>query len=210
MKLDYDDQREVDSLKLKPLHYENQFDVASGAYTLKIVFSAGGDGFGKLEMPLIVGTYQTSEFNASGIALSKESHPATDLRMDVDALLVDDQTPLIAAGKRIIPYGSSRFKKTDPAGFYFEIYEPLLAAAEPDKRPDVAVQIRTLDRKTLEAKTDSGVIKLNTQTANASGTLPVSVSMPLTQIEAGSYLLEVKALDSAGNTVRRVAPFDVE
>ena len=73
LKLDYDDQRQVDSLKLKPLHYENQFDVASGAYTLKIVFSAGGDGFGKLEMPLIVGTYQTSEFNASGIALSKES-----------------------------------------------------------------------------------------------------------------------------------------
>ena len=150
LKLDYDDQREVDSLKLKPLHYENQFDVASGAYTLKIVFSAGGDGFGKLEMPLVVGTYQTSEFNASGIALSKESHPATDLRLDVDALLVDDQTPLIANGKRIIPFGSNRFKKTDPAGFYFEIYEPLLAAAEPDKRPEIGVQIRTLDRKTLE------------------------------------------------------------
>jgi VWFA-related protein len=210
LKLDYDDQREVDSLKLKPLHYENQFDVASGAYTLKIVFSAGGDGFGKLEMPLVVGTYQPGEFNVSGVALSKESHPATDLRLDVDALLVDDQTPLIANGKRVIPFGSNRFKKTDPAGFYFEIYEPLLARAEPEKRPEVAVQIRTLDRKTLQAKTDSGVIKLNTQTANTSGMLPVSVTMPLTQVETGSYLLEVRALDSAGNTVRRVAPFDVE
>ena len=123
--------------------------------------------------------------------------------------MVDDQTPLIANGKRVIPYGSSRFKKTDPAGFYFEIYEPLLAAAEPDKRPDVAVQIRTLDRKTLQPRTDSGVLRLNTQTANASGTLPVSVTMPLTQVETGAYLLEVKALDSAGNTVRRVTPFDV-
>ena len=34
--------------------------------------------------------------------------------------------------------------------------------------------------------------------------------MPLTQVETGSYLLEVRALDSAGNTVRRVTPFDVE
>ena len=173
LKLDYDDQRQVDSLKLKPLHYENQFDVASGAYTLKIVFSAGGDGFGKLEMPLVVGEYQTTEFNVSGVALSKESHPSTDLRLDVDALLIDDQTPLIANGKRIVPSGSNRFKQTDPAGFYFEIYEPLLAAAEPENRPEVGVQIRTLDRKTLQPKTDTGVIKLNTAAGqrerNASG-----------------------------------------
>ena len=54
LKLDFDDQRQVDGLKLKPLHYENQFDIASGAYTLKIVFSAGGDSFGKLELPLVV------------------------------------------------------------------------------------------------------------------------------------------------------------
>ncbi len=210
LKLDFDDQHEIEALKLKPLHYENQFDIASGAYTLKIVFSAGGDGFGKLESPLVVGAFQTTEFNISGVALSKESRPTTDLRLDVDALLLDDQTPLVANGKRIIPFGSSRFKKTDPAGFYFEIYEPLLATAGPDNRPEVGVQIRTLDRQTGQPKTDSGVLKLNTQTANASGVLPVSVTMPLTQVEAGSYLLEIRALDSGGNTVRRVTPFEVE
>ena len=37
-----------------------------------------------------------------------------------------------------------------------------------------------------------------------------SKTMPLTQVQAGSYLLEVRALDSAGNSVLRVAPFDVE
>jgi hypothetical protein len=210
LKLDFEDQREVDGLKLKPLHYENQFDIASGTYTLKVVFSAGGDGFGKLESPLVVGTYQAKEFNVSGVALSKESHPATDLRLDADALLLDDQTPLIANGKRIVPSGSSRFKKADPAGFYFEIYEPLLATAGPENRPEVAVQIRTLDRQTGQLKTDSGVVKLNTQPANTSGMLPVSVTMPLTQTEAGSYLLEVQALDSGGNSVRRVTPFEVE
>jgi hypothetical protein len=40
--------------------------------------------------------------------------------------------------------------------------------------------------------------------------LPVSVSMALTQFETGSYLLEVQALDSAGNKVRRVAPLEIE
>ena len=210
LKLDYEDQREVDSLKLNPLHYENQFDIASGAYTLKLVFSAGGEGFGKLEMPLVVGEYKPDEFNVSGVALSKESHPATDLRLDVDALLLDDQTPLIANGKRIVPYGSNRFKKTDPAGFYLEIYEPLLAAAKPENRPEVGIRIRTLDRKTQQPKSDSGVVKLNSAPASATGTLPVSVNMSLAQFEAGSYLLEIEALDSAGNTARRITPFDVE
>jgi hypothetical protein len=86
----------------------------------------------------------------------------------------------------------------------------LLATAGPQNRPDIGVQIRTLDRQTLQPKTDSGIIKLNTAPANASGMLPVSVTMPLSQVEPGAYLLEVQALDSAGNSVRRVAPFDVE
>lgn len=209
LKLDFDEQREVDSLKLKPLHYENQFDIASGAYTLKVVFSAGGDGFGKLEMPLVVGEYQTNQFGVSALALSKESVAATDLRLDVDALLIDDQAPLIANGKRIIPFGSNRFKKTDPAGFYFEIYEPRLAAGAP-MPPDVGVQIRILDRKTGEPTTDSGVVKLDTKVANSSGMLPLSVSMALAQVQTGSYLLEVRALDSTGNSGRSVAPFEVE
>jgi VWFA-related protein len=210
LKLDFDDQRQIDALKVKPLHYENQFDVASGSYTLKVVFSAGGDSFGKLEMPLIVGAYRDSEFSVSGMALSKESRPATDLALGLDALLIDDQTPLIANGKRIIPFGSNRFKKTDPAGFYFEIYEPLLAKAGQQNAPEVAVQIRTLERQTGQLKSDSGLLKLNTQPANENGMLPVSVTMPLTQVEAGSYLLEVLAQDNAGNSMRRVAPFDVE
>jgi VWFA-related protein len=210
LKFDYDDPREIDELKLKPLHYENQFDIASGAYTLKIVFSAGGDGFGKLEMPLVVGEYQTNGFNVSGVALSKESYPAADLKLDVDALLIDDQTPLIANGKRIVPFGSNRFKKADPASVYFEIYEPLLAADAPQSDPVIAVQIRALDRKTLQPATDSGLIKLNTKAANSNGVLPVSASLSLAKLAAGSYLLEIQARDSAGNSVRRVAPFEVQ
>jgi hypothetical protein len=210
LKLDFDDQRQIDALKLKPLHYENQFDIASGAYTIKIVFSAGGDSFGKLELPLVVGEYQPNQFGLSGLALSKESHLATDLRLDVETLLIDDQTPLIANGKRIIPYGSNRFKKTDPAGFYFEVYEPLLATAGAQNPPEVGVQIRTLNRQSGQPITDSGLIKLNTKVANENGTLPLSVTMPLTQVASGSYLLEVQALDSAGNSTRRVTQFEVE
>jgi hypothetical protein len=54
MKLDFDDKKQMEAFKEKPMHYENQFDVASGKYNLKVVFASGGESFGKVEMPLAV------------------------------------------------------------------------------------------------------------------------------------------------------------
>jgi hypothetical protein len=207
LKLDFDDQKQVEAFKLKPLHYENQFDINSGAYSLKIVFSAGGESFGKVEMPLVVGTYQPKEFSVSALALSKETHAATDLTLSSDSLLIDDQTPLIANGLRIVPAGSNRFKKADPARFYFEVYEPIQNLEKPEA---VGVHIRILDRKTLEAKTDTGLIQLDTKPAPGSLVIPVTGTVPVGQLTAGSYLLELQAVDAGGSTARRVTQFDVE
>ena len=49
LKLDFDDKKQMEAFKEKPMHYENQFDVASGKYNLKVVFAAGGESFGKVE-----------------------------------------------------------------------------------------------------------------------------------------------------------------
>jgi len=207
LKLDFDDQKQADAFKLKPLHYENQFDINSGAYTLKIVFSAGGESFGKVEMPLVVGTYEPNQFGVSALALSKETHAATDLTLGMDSLLIDDQTPLIANGLRVVPAGSNRFKKADPARFYVEVYEPVQSS---DKPGAVGVHIRILDRKTLEAKTDTGLVQLDTKPEPGSPVIPVTATLPVGQLMAGSYLLELQAVDAAGNTARRVTQFDVE
>jgi VWFA-related protein len=207
LKLDFDDQKQVDAFKSKPLHYENQFDINSGAYALKIMFSAGGESFGKVEMPLVVGAYRLEEFAVSAVALSKETRAATDLTLGLDSLLIDDQTPLIANGMRIVPTGSSKFKKADPARFYFEIYEP---GQNSDKPTDVGIQLRVLDRKTFEPRTDSGVIKLDSKAEAGSPMIPVTGTVPVGALMAGSYLLELQAMDTAGNTARRVAQFDVE
>ena len=41
VKLDFENQKEVQSFKERPMHYENQFDVAVGVYNLKVVFDSG-------------------------------------------------------------------------------------------------------------------------------------------------------------------------
>jgi hypothetical protein len=52
VKLEFENQKEVQAFKEKPMHYENQFDVAVGVYSLKVVFDSGEASFGKLEAPL--------------------------------------------------------------------------------------------------------------------------------------------------------------
>ncbi len=52
MKFDFDNKKQLEEFQQKPLHYETQFDVASGKYDLKVVFSSGGASFGKVQSPL--------------------------------------------------------------------------------------------------------------------------------------------------------------
>jgi len=200
LKLDFDSQKEIDELKQKPLHYENQFEIASGQYSLRVVFSSGGESFGKLEQPLVVEPYDKSQFNFSGLALSKEVRAASDLTLDLDALLVDDRTPLVANGLRIVPDGSNRFKKTDPMTFYAEIYEPSPIAA--------GLRIRILDRKTSDVIGDSGPMKADTP--KAPGMVPLAIKIPIADLPSGSYVLEVQATDTAGKAIKRAADFELE
>ncbi len=52
-------------------------------------------------------------------------------------------------GLQLIPSGSDQFKTTDRAGFYVEIYDPLLTGSNP---PKVGIQMSVIDRKTGEKK----------------------------------------------------------
>src|SRR6201999_773025 len=92
-------------------------------------------------------------------ALSNKMRKANEIDGALDATLIEDRTPLIAQGFQLIPAGSMQFKKTDQAGFYVEVYEPLLS--NPDaKDVAVALQMRVFDRNTKEQKFDSGPFRI--------------------------------------------------
>ena len=95
----------MEAFQEHPYHYENQFDIASGQYDLKVVFGASNDSFGKLELPLAVEPYDSKQFGLSGIALSKEFFKAGDAGSALDVELISDRKPLIAQGMQIVPNG---------------------------------------------------------------------------------------------------------
>ncbi len=207
VKLDLENQKELAVFRQKPLHYENQFDVASGQYNFKVVFSSGGESFGKLEQPLVVEPNDGNQFGLSGLALSKEVHKVADLETALDTELLEGRSPLVALGLQFTPTGANRFKTTDPATMNLEIYEPLLVGGNP---PQVGVELRLVDRKTGERKVDSGVLEVANFMHAGNPVIPVGLRLPVASLAAGSYRAELTASDSAGKSVVRSADFEIE
>lgn len=211
VKLQSGSKKEVESASEQPVHYESQFDVASGTYNLKVVFVSGGESFGKLEMPLVIEPFDSKHFKLSGLALSKNFFKVSESGQSLDSVLLQDRTPLITQGLQIVPAGSTTFKKTDSVVVYAEAYEPLLANNDPAaKVPVVAIKLRVLDRKTAAEKFDSGMSRIDNMIQKGNPVIPLGMKVPLDTLVPGSYQLELSAVDSGGNTAKRVADFDVQ
>lgn len=210
LKLDFTSKEEADAAKKQPLHYENQFDIASGKYTFKIAFTESGDSFGKLEMPLEIDSFASNQFAVSGLALSKEYHRTSELGAGLDLALIEDKKQLIADGIQVVPVGNKTFTKSDLAIFYVELYEPLLASADAQNAPVVGIQMRVLDRKTGEEKSNTGLLKLDPPPLLGNAVIPLAEKMPVSKLDPGSYQLEVTAADSAGNKAKRTTDFDIQ
>ncbi len=196
MKFDFDNKKQLEEFEQQPLHYETQFDVASGKYDLKVVFSSGGASFGKVQTPLTIDPYDSKNFALSGVALSNKIHRVTDLDVGLDAELLEDQKPLVSKGIQLVPSGSNIFKKTEPAAVYVEVYEPLLL--QPNT-PKVGLQMRLVDKKSGEQKLDTGFINVLAYSQSGNPVIPVALKIPVETLAAGVYRAELKAVDEAGH-----------
>lgn len=207
LNFDFDekDKLAVERFKAHPIHYETEFQAAPGKYNLKIVFSSGNDGFGKLEGPLEIEPFEGKDLTLSALTLSREARPAGDVS---DLSLLAEVTPLVAQGMRILPTGSNRFKKTDNPVFYVEIYEPRLAEAKPDFA--IVVQLVLKDRKSGENKGDSGLMRLDTSKMVNTTTIPLGQRVPIANLAPGWYALEFSVKDTADKAFKRTVDLEVE
>ncbi len=211
--LEFDSQQEVDAFLKTPYHYQNQFDIAPGQYTFRMAFSSdssGAQGFGKVEMPLTIDSWDGQRLSISGLALSHDAHPASDLASGLDVSLLEGARPLVSKGEEAVPTGTAQFHAGEPGYFYFEAYEPLLAAAKPDGRlPLVGVRIRVLDRATGAPKQDTGVKTVGNYERPGNPTIPIISPLPVANLPPGAYKLEVSGLRETGAPVIRTTDFEI-
>lgn len=209
VKLDFHEKKDVDVFKEHPYHYENQFDIGAGQYNLKVVFSSGGDAFGKIEQPLNVGIYTFKTFALSTFALSNKILKTTDPMASVESALLEDRTPLTFEGLQVIPSAEARFKNDEKVAAYLEVYDPRIIKMDPAKPVLIGLQFKVLDAKTNELKQDTGAFRIKVPDHAGSPTIPYAGLVPVSGLAPGAYKLEIIAMNDANDTVRRSMPFEI-
>ena len=210
VKLDFDDKKQMEAFKEQPMHYENQFDVASGKYNLKVVFASGGESFGKLELPLAVDPVRLQAVQYERTGVEQGGAESFRSRHRAGCSAARRSCPADREWSAIGAYGSNRFKKGDLVAFYAELYEPLLVNGDPKTPPVVAFEIRVLDEKTGEQKENTGLMRLGLPAEIRHPTVPLAEKIPTASLNPGSYKVEVKAMDNAGKEFKRTTDIQIE
>ena len=190
-----------------PYHYQNQFDAAPGDYKLTVVLSAGGDAFGKFESPLDIDAYDGKHFSLGGLALTNSAQKVNDIPETMDAVLLEDRTPLVVKGLQIVPSATNRFKHTDNVIVYSEIYEPLITGQAP---PVVAMGYTILDRASNNKVFFTGAQRCDEFIQKGNTVIPIGMKVKVDDLKPGSYRLVLQAVDSAKNSApNRIVDFDI-
>ena len=204
--IDVENRQRADEFTRAPYRYQRQFTVAAGKYLFSVAIGAGPNAVGKVEMPLEVDPWNAASFGIGGIAFSTEARPV-DVASEGSGPILEGRTPLVAGGRRFVPASTSRFKRSDQLYFYTEVYDPALEGGSPSA---LTMEYRVLDRKTGEVKQDTGMAGVASYVSPGDPRVPFATRVPVAQLPAGSYRLEVRAGHTlGGETVARTADFDL-
>jgi VWFA-related protein len=207
VKLDFEKSEWQQFLK-GPFRYYNNFSIGSGKYLFRVVLGAGGQKFGKYEVPLTIEPYTGQEFSLSDLALSNRVVPISQVTASLDAALLEERAPLVSNGVELMLSSNNRFKRSDMVGLYVEVYEPQMLKPLP---PSVGIIMAVVDRKTNQPVYNSNTILVNSMAQRGNPIVPVVVPVPITKLPAGDYQLQVQARDATGGvSTLRQAEFTLE
>jgi predicted phage tail protein len=104
--------------------------------------------------------------------------------------------------------GNTQFKKGEILYAYFEVLEPLLGR---DASTNVQVQMRVVDVKSGEVKSDSQPISAMAYVKPGNPVILIGRGINIKDLPAGSYRLDVRAANSHGkSSAWRSVNFTVE
>jgi VWFA-related protein len=179
-----------------PMHYENQFAIAPGQYRLSVVLSGGSQKFASYQTGLAIDPYDGKKFSLSGVALSDAFGPVAELGGALDADLLADRTPLVVKDLEFTPSGSNRFKKSEKAALYTQIYVPRLTEPNP---PTVKFTYMVMDPKSGKPLVGVAAMDVTSYEQKGSPVIPVAFKLPLEKLDKGEYLLEMQASEGPGD-----------
>jgi len=190
-----------------PTRYETQVDLPAGDYDLEVVLNDGWNS-GRAKMPLTVEPYDGKQLALSSVALCKSLRSAAvAAKENAQANFAPQYLPLVSKGILFSPAGDTSFAKGEPLYAYFEVYEPQLTenAAAP-----MSLHMRVVDSNAGNIKENFAPIDAAPYQRPESSVLRIGRKVPIDQLPAGNYRLEVQATGSNGSTPWRSANFEVK
>jgi hypothetical protein len=182
----------------RPIEYDTGFTLLPGKYMIK--FLARDDETGR------IGTYQTNfvipnlnkeaaHVPISSVVLSSQRVDLKDALFNAeknkDRVKEEDVNPLVQNGQKLIPSVTRVFRQNQNMYVYLQAYEQGVAAVQ----PLVAfVSFYHDQTKTFETQPMEITSGLN----NRLQTMPLSFSIPLSQLPPGEYDCQISVLNPAG------------
>jgi len=190
-----------------PTRYETQIDVPPGEYNLEVILSDEWQT-GRAEMPLTIEANDGKQLAISSLVLCNRLRDAAVAAKEAAAAkFAPLYVPLVSDGITFTPTGDTKLEKGEPLFAYFEVDEPLLGL---QPAPTVEVNMRILNASTGEVMANLAGVNLAPYVRSGSSVVPIARKIPISQLPAGAYRLEVQAADSIGqSTAWRAAGFSV-
>ncbi len=190
-----------------PSHYEAQIDLPAGAeYELRVVLS-DGESFGRVVIPIAIGSYNVEQMAISSVVLCNRFQDAKVAAEEPAAVnLAPHYVPLVSNGLQFTPAAQTSFKSKDHLTAYFEVYEPVSGQSN----TDVKAHVRIVDEKG-ETKFQFYPADAKSYERPGSRVLAFAGDLPMAELPSGNYRVEVQATDAAGHsTAVRSANFTIE
>jgi hypothetical protein len=158
--------------------------LAPGRYQLRVAASNRATRSGSVVYDLTVPDFGKEPLTMSGVSLTSV--------LSAEALTVTSQNPLADALPG--PITSTRdFAPGDTLGLYTEVYEG--SGANSPHTVDLSAELRGEDGRVLVRRTEERSSK---ELLGKSGGYGFSATLPLTAVEAGTYIIHVEARSNAG------------
>jgi hypothetical protein len=186
-----------------PSQYETEIRMAPGSYELKVALR-DGKNFGRAEIPVTVEKTDPEHLAISQIALGNGFHKISGVE---EGNARDTYEPLVSNGFEIIQTTDPQFEKRGPFSFYLEVYDPPQSGVSAQ---DVQVQLQIVDAQTRRLAMSIKPFAAANYAKPGDPVIPIGAGIDTSDLQKGSYILEARARDSAGDsTPWRAAKFTI-
>jgi hypothetical protein len=154
------------------------------------------NNFGRAETSVTVEKYDGKQLAVGGITLSRQ-YPQATPASDSNVAPAEGYDQLVSGGLEVIPTANTRFQKSKPFTFFFQIYSPRQSDSS---AAAVEARLRILDANTGQVTKEFRPFSAAPFAKPGNPVIPVSGGIEISTLPTGSYQLEVQATDSSGQT----------